>query len=114
MRLSIRASGIELSEELRRHVERRLLFALSRFGERVKDVTVRLADLNGPRGGIDKRCRMLAQLAPRGAIRVVKTDGDLQAAIDRCAERLGRSVVRELGRWRQTGVARAGGIRGRW
>jgi hypothetical protein len=36
------------------HIERRLRFALARFGSRVERVIVFLHDRNGPRGGIDK------------------------------------------------------------
>lgn len=114
MRTSVRASGFEVSEALRSYVERRLLFALARFGGRIKSVTVRFVDLNGPRGGVDKRCRMLARLVPRGDVRVEKTDGDLYAAIDRAAERLGQSVAREMARRHQPRAFEGLRAKGRW
>jgi ribosome-associated translation inhibitor RaiA len=56
VQVQVRGRNIELTEELRAHVERRLQFALSRFSQRIDRVVVRLADANGPRGGDDKNC----------------------------------------------------------
>ena len=51
-----------LMEGLRKHAERRLQFATDRFDRNIRNVNVRLADTNGPRGGIDKLCRVTATL----------------------------------------------------
>lgn len=111
MTISVRGDGLDVSPELGGHVERRLSFALSRFGGRVRAVSVGLADLNGPRGGIDKRCSMQARLAPRGTVRVEDTDSDLPAAIDRAATRLARAVTRALERRREGAHTTGGGER---
>lgn len=100
MRIRVRGGGLELTDALRDHVERRLLFALGRFGRRVAAVSVRIEDVNGPRGGADKRCLMAVRLNPRGEVVVEKTDSDLYAAVDRAAGRLGEGVARDLARWR--------------
>ena len=96
MEVRIRGRNIELTEALRVHVERRLQFALSRFGERIGRVTVRLVNINGPRGSEDKICLIDLILRPAGRILVEDVNGDLHAAIDRAAERTGRAVSREL------------------
>lgn len=101
MRIHVRSRGFELTDALRGYAERRLLFALGRFGRKVLAVTMRLDDLNGPRGGSDKRCQIIAQLSPRGDVRVEELDGDLYAAISRGAERLDRAVARETKRRRE-------------
>ncbi len=85
---------------LRAHVERRLHFALGRFGGRVRQATVRLSDLNGPRGGLDKVCRIAVRLPAVRDLVVDDADGDLYVAIDRAADRVGRSVGRRLARGR--------------
>ncbi len=108
--INVRGDGIEVSPALDQLVERRLSFALSRFGARVRAVSVRLVDLNGPRGGIDKKCAMQARLAPRGSVRVENTDSEFPAAIDRAATRLARAVVRALERRRE---AKSSGLRRR-
>jgi ribosome hibernation promoting factor len=98
--VQIRGRNIDPTEALRAHVERRLQFALSHFGERIGLVTVRLVDINGPRGGDDKSCRVDVRLRPSGNVFVEDVKADLYAAIDRAAERAGRSVSHELDRSR--------------
>ena len=93
MRLQIHSSPFSLSPGLQARICRRLDFALSRIQRGITGVTVRLRDLNGPRGGVDKQCAIEAHLR-RGRICLVEdTDTDLYAAIDRAAGRLGRLVA---------------------
>ncbi len=96
MNLDIRARGFSLTESLRAHCERQLAFALSRFGARLSRVTVRLVDINGPHGGVDKRCSVVISLRGHGPIAVESTDADLYAAISRSAERAGQAVARRV------------------
>ena len=101
MAISVRGYGMHVSRKIRRLVDRRVAFELSRFGRQVRAVTVNLEDLNGPRGGIDKRCSMQADLSPGGRVRVEKTDSELRAAIGRTAARLAHAVARALERRRE-------------
>lgn len=84
--------------------KRRLEFALGRFADRVRSTSVRLIDLNGPRGGLDKQCRVLVRLAwPNRLIVVEEVDADGAAAISHAAARVARAVsraVREGADWR--------------
>jgi ribosome hibernation promoting factor len=98
MRVEIRSKDLHLAEALRVHLERRLLFALGRFDGRIRRVTVRLADVNGPRGGVDKRCHVSLMLSPGGNVVLEEKNADLVAAIDRAADRLGHAVARKLHR----------------
>jgi len=100
MHIHIQARGFDLTGGLREHVERRLQFALGWADAQLRRVSVRLSDENGPRGGEDKRCRI--QIAFPGAASVVvdDTEADLYVAIDRAADRIGRSVARRLARQR--------------
>lgn len=83
---------------------RRLEFALGRFTGRVRSLTVRLTDLNGPRGGLDKKCLIAVRLAgPRRVIVIEDVDADAAVAISRAAERVSRAVARAIhaaGDWR--------------
>jgi ribosomal subunit interface protein len=98
MQLEVRIHAAEVGDSLRAYIDRRLRFALGRFGERVGRVRVGISDLNGPRGGVDKCCRVSAALVPFGRVVVEEVDGDVYAAIDRAAGRLGRSFTRRLKR----------------
>ena len=101
MQIDVRARRIELDEALRAHVERRLRFALSRFGGCIAKVTVRFDDANGTRGGVDKQCDIDVALRPSGNVRVEDIDADLRAALDRAADRAARAVGRDLQRRRE-------------
>jgi putative sigma-54 modulation protein len=98
MKIDIHGHRIEVSETFRAHIERRLRFALGRFGTRVTTVTVTLEDLNGPRGGIDKQCRIAVTLASAGHLRVEVMDTEITPAVDQAADRIGRAVAREFER----------------
>jgi putative sigma-54 modulation protein len=95
MRIRIRVHNVELTEAIRAHVERRIGFALGRFGAHVDSVTVRFSDTNGHRRGIDKRCQIDVGWP---SVRVEATDTDLFAAVDRAAHRAARAVAHALER----------------
>lgn len=100
MRLEIRQRGVKVTEELRAHLGGRLRFALGRFASRIGLVRVYLRDVNGPRGGPDKRCGIVVELPPRSRVVVTGTDTDIRAAIDVTANRVGEAVNRHLKRRR--------------
>ena len=99
MKIDIRGHRIEVTDTLRTHIERRLRFALGRFGARVIAVTVTVEDLNGPRGGVDKQCRITVALVSAGHLRVEVIDTEMTPAVDRAADRIGRAVAREFERY---------------
>ena len=101
MRMMIHARKIALPPALRNHVERRLGFALGRFGNRLDRVTVWLEDLNGPRGGVDKRCRIEASVLRSGRLQVETMDVEIEPAVDQAADRIARRVKDDLDRMRQ-------------
>jgi putative sigma-54 modulation protein len=100
MRVDIHSQGLELNDETRRRVERRLQFALARFEPRLLRTEVYVSDQNGPRGGVDKRCRILVRLRPHVSVIVERDDADLNAAIDGAAHRVAQALVRQLERRR--------------
>lgn len=103
MRIHVRSKQIKVDENLRAHIERRLEFSLGRFSPRILRATVQLTDVNGPRGGEDKLCRIEVRMQPTGTVFVEDRCADLVAAVDRSAERIGRSVARALERERALG-----------
>jgi putative sigma-54 modulation protein len=98
VKVTIQAGNIAVDESLRAHLERRLAFALSSFGDRVRGILVRLSHqepLSDPLG----RCEIEIMLHPR-TVRVADTGADLFAAVENAAHRAGRSVARALERER--------------
>ena len=106
MNIEIRTQHLDLADALQGYVKRRLRFCLSRFRPRLGLITVRLSDINGPRGGVDKCCRIIAEVVPSGSVVLEETDADLYAAIDRAVDRVGRSLTRHLKWTRELGTER--------
>ena len=100
MRVEIRARHGQLTRSLEEQLERSLHFALARFGDRIQQAVVQLADLNGPRGGEDQHCRIKVSLVPSGSIMAEATDADVASAVGRAAERVARRVRDALDRRR--------------
>jgi len=94
MEIEIRPGNLPVSEALRGHIERKLAPPLRRFETRIRRVVVRLVDLNGPRGGVDKRCRILARLSPSQVVVAEATDADAYVAVSQAALRLDDRVWR--------------------
>ena len=105
---NVKSDRGHVDPELTAHVERRLRFALSRFSGRIRRVNVFLADQNGPRGGIDKTCRIVVMLRDGGSVVAEVNDVDWVIAVDRATTRIGHSTGRELARRRETRRASRG------
>lgn len=101
MQITIQAYGFTATEALREHVTKRLRRALERCPDRISRIMVRLSDINGPRGGVDKRCQIQVRSPALADVVIEDTEADLYVAIDRAAERAGRAAVRQLARQRR-------------
>ncbi len=102
MHFAIHINDADLAEAFRLYVERRLRFALGRFGGRVGHVEVRLTG-DGP---AETLCRISTEVLPFGRVAVEERDLDLFAAVDRATGRIGRLFGRELERVRDGRVGR--------
>jgi ribosome-associated translation inhibitor RaiA len=58
------AQGVALSDALEGHIRQQLGGVERRFGDRLTRVEVYLSDVNGPKGGMNKLCKLEAR--PRG------------------------------------------------
>ena len=111
MLINIQAHGFSVTRAIREYVEERIHFALSRIGHRLRRVDVRLSDLNGPRGGIDKCCLIEVRIDRHPPIVVTDIQADLYTSVDLASARVGRTVMRRLAlhnrRHRPLGIAQA-------
>jgi ribosomal subunit interface protein len=98
MQIDIQTHNFALTNALRSYAERRLRFALTWADNRIQRIIVRLSDINGPRGGEDKRCQLQVVLAGLPDVVVEDIEASLYFAIDRAADRAGRTVTRKLSR----------------
>jgi ribosomal subunit interface protein len=100
MNLQIQAQDFTLTDGLRQHVAMRLGYALNHGRDTIMRIVVRLSDINGTRGGVDKCCGIEVRLKGAPALIVEETQADLYVAIDRASERIGRMLDRRLARQR--------------
>jgi hypothetical protein len=64
---------------------------------------VHLSDMNGPRGGVDKRCQVELKTDRAGSIVVVSVAKDWRTALDNALARAARFLMRL---WRRGGDSR--------
>ena len=98
MRIQIESPDFPLTEAMRAYLERRLRYDLTRCDERIGLVEVHLADVNGRRGGVDKRCLVRVHVHGSPDVVVEDTETDLYFAMNRAVARAGRTVARRVAR----------------
>lgn len=98
VQIEFSGNGVTGTQFLRAYAARRLGFALGRFSTQVTRVRVRVADVNGPRGGIDASCRIQVWGAGIDELVVTVLAVDYPTAINQAADRIGRMVARRLAR----------------
>ena len=96
MKLQVNSPDFKLTPALKQRLKRRITFALNRFSDRIRLVKVWLRDINGPKGGIDKVCRILVEGSAGWVVPVEVTRQDAYEAIDFAGERVNRAVTRRV------------------
>jgi ribosome-associated translation inhibitor RaiA len=81
----------------------RVRFVMRRLSWLVPRATVRLSDLNGPRGGVDKRCQLTLQTDHGGTVVVTAVAHDWRRALDDALARAARALRRTWRRGRGRG-----------
>ncbi len=106
MNISIRGRRLGISEALKAYAARRLMSSVGPFGSLVSDVEIRIGDVNGPRGGVDKSAVVTAVLRSIGTVAARARHADAYSAVDRAAGRIRAVLVRHV--QRRTRVRRRG------
>ncbi|TDG11829.1 hypothetical protein E2F43_15780 [Seongchinamella unica] len=96
MYTAIQSQGYEVTAAIEARIQQQVTRALNRFGEDVLAVDIFLSDVNGPRGGDDKKVLMRASLRGLPPISVSTAHRDIYVAIGRNAKRMQRAVRRAL------------------
>ena len=94
MPLQIQARGFELTRSLERYVRKRIRQGLDARLDSSSRLQVGLSDINGPRGGPDKCCRVHIALPQQRDVVVTETQPDMYAAIDRAISRARQVLAR--------------------
>jgi len=72
----------------------RVRFVLRRMTSMVPRATVQLSDVNGPRGGVDKRCQVTFNTDRTGTVVVTSIGRDWRTALDNALTRANRVLLR--------------------
>lgn len=76
----------------------RVRFALRRLTARVPRAKVQFSDVNGPRGGVDKRCQVELKTESAGTVVIISLASHWRTALDRSLIRATRVLTRSLQR----------------
>jgi len=76
----------------------RVRFALRRWSVLVPRAKVQFSDVNGPRGGVDKRCQVELSTDAAGTVVIVSLASDWRTALERSLRRATQVLTRSLQR----------------
>jgi hypothetical protein len=86
------------SAHYRELAELRVRFVMRRLAWMISRAQVQLTDVNGPRGGVDKRCQVMLKANGRSVVVISSTASDWRAALDTALARASRLLLRA---WRR-------------
>jgi len=84
--------------QMRALSEARVRFSLRRLTAWVPRTKVQFSDVNGPRGGVDKRCQVELSTKAAGAVVISSLARDWRTALDRSLSRATRVLTRSVQR----------------
>lgn len=96
----IRGAGMALPAADADYSRRKLERSLGNFVGAIERASMRFEDINGPRGGVDKLCRVKVVLPGLPTVLVEERHRSLRAAVDVALERTKRAVRRSVQRRR--------------
>ncbi len=100
----IRVTGIDVDDDDRMYIQRKLGMKFGKFATSIERVSVRVEDVNGPRGGVDQVCRIKVALTGLPSVVFEGRNASLAAAIDAALAGAERGVRRSLQRRRMKPV----------
>jgi putative sigma-54 modulation protein len=103
MNVYVRFRGLQASPEVAELVSQRVNERLGRFASQLTSVLVRISDINGPKGGVDKRCQVTVQGPRFGVATFENLSADVPSAIEAAFDRLAH-VVRRIFERRRSAV----------
>ena len=105
----IRLAGATVDPVGRAYIRRKLRTKLAKFGASVERVSIRMEDLNGPRGGVDQVCRIKVVLSGLPSVILEQRGASLEAAVDGALDGVERAVRRRVQRRRMAPLKRRKG-----
>jgi putative sigma-54 modulation protein len=101
MSIDVNWSALEFKGKSKRIVSSKLQIFMWRFRPYILQVQVRFSDVNGPKGGMDKRCTFSAEFSSPGDVTIISEGMEYIVAFQSGLARLVRSVHREIAKQRE-------------
>ncbi len=98
MSMNFSSDGLPLKVIVQDYVQRKIDSAIGPFEDFVKAVDIRIVDVNGPKGGIDQRCRVAVAMNGKPDIVASANHENAFGAISLAVDRVRRSLQRVVGR----------------
>ena len=96
MQIIIRSNDFALTDSLRHFLNSQIRKSMASCARSVELMTVRLKDINGPKGGVDKECIVEVKVANRPPVVVRKRNSDAYQGIRQALARAARVTLRKL------------------
>ncbi len=95
--------NIKTSDAQYEYIMNKVGAAAARLKDATCTIDVRLSDINGPKGGIDKQCSIVVTPPGLATLRVEEHAADYYSAIDAAAATLRKALARSLERTKANG-----------
>lgn len=102
MHIRVRARDIDNMPDLALEADRQVRNAMGRLSRRISGVAVRLFDVNGPRGGVDKACEVTVSLGRAGIVHYRAVECTTAAAVGLAVSGVRAAVRRRVALRRET------------
>lgn len=97
MKVLMRGIHLGLTDSLRDYMTQHLVDPIAKYiDSEAAEIDIALADTNGPKGGVDKECRVTVRMPGFSAIHINETAETLFAAIDSVRDRLVNTIKRTV------------------
>ena len=87
---------MEIPENMLAQIEKALCSALDRFKHTIREVDINLIDLNGPKGGLDKRCNVQIRFEHQGSLVVTSTGASIIQIVHEACDKLRHVITKRL------------------
>ncbi len=102
MKVLMRGVHLSLTDGLKAYVREHLVDHIERLcDDEAAELDVSLLDINGPKGGVDKECRVTVRMPGLAAIHITERSETLHQAIDATRDRLEKTLKRTLEKRRE-------------
>ncbi len=96
----LRLQGVALEDKTRDRIRTKVRTRFAKFSAAIERISVRVEDVNGPRGGVDQLCRIKVVLSRFPSVVLERRGTTLEESVDGAIDGAVRTVRRQLQRRR--------------